>query len=84
MVSRQFSLETSCKELNSQLEQRREENRELIRRLENEGRTVNEREKMVTELQGQLSLQEGKHKLLMEKVLCYVVGCGFNNHALGR
>ncbi len=68
MVDKQFSLESTNKDVSGQLEQRKQENRELMRKLESERGTVGERTRELEQLQSQLSLQENKHKLLVEKV----------------
>ncbi len=68
MVNKQFSLESSYKEVSSQLEHRKLENRELLRKLESERERMGEREREVGQLQSQLAQQESKHKQLVEKV----------------
>ncbi len=75
MISKQFSLESSYKELNSQLEHRKLENRDLLRKLDSERGTSGEREREVGQLQSALAQQESKHKQLVEKVkLCGLLG----------
>ena len=64
----QFSLESSYKELCSQLDQRKGENRQLVRDLEREQRQVSTKEKEIALLETQLKEQENKHRLLIEKV----------------
>ncbi len=68
VVDKQFSLESTYKDVSGQLEQRKQENRELMRKLESERGTVGEKTRELEQLQSQLSLQEKKHKLLVEKV----------------
>ena len=67
-MDKQFSLETSYKELSTQLDQRRQESKKLVRELEKESKMVCEREKEVVQLQTQLTQQENKHRQLVEKV----------------
>ena len=77
VVDKQFSLETSYKELSTQLDQRRQENKKLVKELEKESKVVCERKKEVVQLQAQLTQQENKHKQLVEKVCSTVaVMCG--------